>query len=183
MPAVPVDGGLDGGTPNGQYVGDGGVVPESLGTTFWVTVSVVLWAVVSVAAQTVWRDRLDRLGLAVGCLSVAWKGSALNRALMRASVMCPAALRVWFGVGASVGCIALVAAPLLLAYILWGALVRRYGQSTMSVAGESPADMSGNSHQPPGGVELVPIIPGLTVPLAHAVSVVCQCASTFPQPA
>jgi hypothetical protein len=147
-------------------------------TVFWVVVAVVVWSVVSIAAQTVWRDGLARVGVAVGCVSVAWKGTAFNRLLVRASLHCPAVLHAWFAVGAAVGCMALVVAPALLTRILWGAIIRRYGQPAVANDETLAATVDGDiAHQVHahggggGGVELVPIIPGLTVPLAHAVRV------------
>lgn len=137
---------------------------------WWILAVITIWILISVIGQTVAKDFLARAGIAVGILSIAWKGTCVNRALVRASFFFPAAQRAWFILGAGIGAVALVASPILLAVTLASAVQRHLGntvnedffESTVRPQSEPPKDI-------PTGVQLVPIIPGITVPWAHAV--------------
>jgi hypothetical protein len=134
---------------------------------------IVVWALFSLVGQTAWQRRLATVGVSVGNLSVAWKGTLFNRVLVRLVVIYPAALRAWFDLGAVVGAVTLVVAPLLLSYLLWTSVARWFTAAVAAPLGPPVAHADGasgpKSQHGGGTIQLVPMVPGVTVPMAHAV--------------
>eukprot|EP00040_Diaphanoeca_grandis_P033413 m.204646 g.204646 ORF g.204646 m.204646 type:complete len:574 (-) comp32895_c0_seq2:143-1864(-) len=138
------------------------------------------WFVFVLLAQTVWKARFDIYNIEVGMLSIRWKTSSFNRTFIRLATSWPNALRLWFSLGSGFALVGMAIGPVLLGQMLWVALKSAVvplfweTEEIFNGAGDGlhnsvqyPAGLPSNVDTNGGGAQLVPVLPGITVPSSH----------------
>lgn len=133
---------------------------------------IVGWAVITLASQTVWRRQLALYGIYFGLFGVKVRTTLLNRPLIRVvGLLGRWWLRTWFALGAIFGICAMVAGFVMLLLLLASTHVGQHHMprpQAAQISETSETDTLDPDERNFAGAELVPVIPGLTVPLSHA---------------